>query len=79
VGLLTGKMADRDEAQKQGRGVRVDSIYVGSARHFERMNEAIARWGLHPIVDRTFPFEAAARAYRHLESGAHFGKIVITL
>lgn len=79
VGLLTGKMADREEAQKQRRDVRVGSVYVGSARHFERMNEAIARWDLHPIVDRTFPFEAAARAYRHLESGAHFGKIAITL
>jgi NADPH:quinone reductase-like Zn-dependent oxidoreductase len=79
VGLLSGEMADREAAQKSGGGVRVDSIYVGSARHFDRMNEAIARWGLKPIVDRTFPFEAAGRAYRHLESGAHFGKVVITL
>jgi NADPH:quinone reductase-like Zn-dependent oxidoreductase len=52
---------------------------VGSARHFERMNEAIARWELQPIIDRTFPFDAAARAYRYLESGAHFGKLVITI
>jgi NADPH:quinone reductase-like Zn-dependent oxidoreductase len=79
VGLLSGEMADREAAQKSGGGVRVDSIYVGSARHFDRMNEAIARWGLKPNVDRTFPFEAAGRAYRHLESGAHFGKVVITL
>jgi len=79
VGLLTGKLGDRDEARKNERGVRVDSVYVGSARHFERMNEAIARSGLKPVIDRTFPFEAAARAFRHLESGAHFGKIVITL
>jgi NADPH:quinone reductase-like Zn-dependent oxidoreductase len=78
VGLLGGEMANREAARKNGRGVRVDSIYVGSARHFERMNESIARWGLQPIIDRTFPFEAAPRAYRHLESGAHFGKVVIT-
>jgi NADPH:quinone reductase-like Zn-dependent oxidoreductase len=79
VGLLSGEMANREAAQQSGGGVRVDSVYVGSARHFDRMNEAIARWGLKPIVDRTFPFEAAGRAYRHLESGAHFGKVVITL
>lgn len=79
VGLLTGAMANREEAQRQGRGARVDAVYVGSVRHFERMNEAITQWGLQPIVDRTFPFEAADRAYRHLESGAHFGKVVITL
>jgi NADPH:quinone reductase-like Zn-dependent oxidoreductase len=79
VGLLTGNMADREEAQSLGRGVRVDSVYVGSARHFERMNDAITRWGVQPIIDRTFPFESAAAAYRHLESGAHFGKVVITI
>jgi NADPH:quinone reductase-like Zn-dependent oxidoreductase len=79
VGLLTGKMGDREAAQKQCPGARVDSVYVGSAQHFERMNEAITRWGLQPVIDRTFPFESAPRAYRHLESGAHFGKVVITL
>jgi NADPH:quinone reductase-like Zn-dependent oxidoreductase len=79
VGLLTGKMGDRDEARKNSRGVRVDSVYVGSARHFERMNDAITRMGLEPVIDRSFPFDSAARAYRHLESGAHFGKVVIAL
>lgn len=79
VGLLGGAMADREAAAKNDRNVRVDSVYVGSARHFERMNDAIARWRLQPVIDRAFPFEAAARAYRYLESGAHFGKVVITL
>ena len=32
-----------------------------------------------PIIDRTFPFESAHQAYRHLESGAHFGKVVIAI
>lgn len=79
VGLLTGRAGDRDEARNNPRGVRVESVYVGSARHFERMNEAIARSGLKPIIDCTFPFELAAEAYRHLESGAHFGKVVIRI
>lgn len=77
VGLLTGEMPSRDEAGKLRPGARVDSIYVGSARQLERMNEAIARSGLQPVIDRTFPFDAAEPAYRHLESGAHFGKVVI--
>lgn len=34
---------------------------------------------LAPRLDRTFPLEQAAAAHRHMESGAHVGKIVLTL
>jgi NADPH:quinone reductase-like Zn-dependent oxidoreductase len=79
VGLLTGKPGDAEEVRRNAAGVRVDSVYVGSVRHFERLNEVIARFGIQPVIDRTFPFASAPQAYRLLESGAHFGKIVITM
>lgn len=59
------------------KSVRVQGIYVGSREMFEAMNRAIAASGLRPVVDRVFPFEEAREALRYLESGAHFGKIVI--
>ncbi len=77
VGLLGGERGDPDAAARNDRGVRVDSVYVGSVRHFEAMDEAIARARLRPVVDRAFPFEEAREAYAHLRSGAHFGKIVV--
>lgn len=77
VGLLGGARADPDAAARNARGIRVDSVFVGSVRHFREMNEAIARGGLRPVVDRVFPFERAREAYAHLASGAHFGKIVV--
>jgi NADPH:quinone reductase-like Zn-dependent oxidoreductase len=79
VGLLTGKPGDAERAKKNERGVQVESVYVGSVRHFERLNEAIERHHIRPIVDRVFPFESAPQAYRHLASGAHFGKVVISI
>jgi NADPH:quinone reductase-like Zn-dependent oxidoreductase len=79
VGLLTGKTADQDQVNESSRRVRVDSIYVGSVRHFEHLNETIERHRIQPVIDRTFPFESASQAYRYLESGAHFGKVVITV
>ncbi len=79
VGLLGGARGDAEATARNARGVRVDSVYVGSVRHFEAMNQAIARARLHPVVDRVFPFEQARDAYQHLRSGAHFGKVVVAV
>ena len=57
----------------------IRGIFVGSREMFRAMNRAIALHELRPVVDRVFPFEAAADAYRYQESGAHFGKVVITV
>lgn len=59
------------------KGVRVQGVYVGSRRMFEEMNRAVEANLLHPVVDQVFPFEEAQAALRHLESGSHFGKVVI--
>jgi hypothetical protein len=38
-----------------GRGITLGSISVGSRADFEAMNRAIAlKYGLHPVIDRTF-------------------------
>ena len=57
--------------------IRVQGIYVGSRAIFEEMNAAIAQAGMHPVVDRVFAFQEAREALKWLESGSHFGKIVI--
>ncbi len=59
------------------KNVRVQGIFVGSRAMFEAMNRAIALHKLRPVIDRVFPFAEAAAALKHLESGAHFGKVVI--
>jgi NADPH:quinone reductase-like Zn-dependent oxidoreductase len=57
--------------------LRVQGIYVGSRAMFEEMNAAIAGARLRPVVDRVFGFAEAREAFSHMESGSHFGKIVI--
>ncbi len=44
-----------------------------------RVWPAFADGRLVPHLDRSFPLEEAAAAHRHMESGAHVGKIVLTL
>jgi putative PIG3 family NAD(P)H quinone oxidoreductase len=39
----------------------------------------IERGLVNPVIDRTFPLERAADAHRLMESGAHVGKIVLTV
>jgi NADPH:quinone reductase-like Zn-dependent oxidoreductase len=57
--------------------VRLQGIFGGSREMFEAMNRAIALHQVRPVVDRVFPIEKAREALRHIESGTHFGKIVI--
>jgi NADPH:quinone reductase-like Zn-dependent oxidoreductase len=59
--------------------VTVRGIYVGSRADFEAMNEFIAQHKLKPVVDRVFPFEQATNAFKYMDSGSHFGKVVVTL
>jgi NADPH:quinone reductase-like Zn-dependent oxidoreductase len=59
------------------RGITVRGIFVGSRRMFEDMNKAIEQHQLKPVIDRVFEFDQAVEAYKHLESGSHFGKVVI--
>ena len=57
--------------------VRLQGIFVGSRQMFEDMNRAIVLNGLKPVIDQTFPFEKAREALEYMESGSHFGKIVL--
>uniref|UniRef100_A0A832H4C2 NAD(P)-dependent alcohol dehydrogenase n=1 Tax=Oscillatoriales cyanobacterium SpSt-402 TaxID=2282168 RepID=A0A832H4C2_9CYAN len=79
IGVLTGLKGDINTALILHKHIRVQGIYVGSRTMFEEMNRAIAQAQLHPVIDRVFEFAHATAALAYLESGAHFGKIVIKI
>lgn len=78
IGGLSGR-ADAVPLGPLPRGASVTSIFVGSREDFEAMNEFLVQHQLRPVIDRVFPFDEAPEAYAYMESGAHLGKIVITL
>jgi len=77
IGVLSGISGEVQLGQILHKALSVRGIYVGSREMFHAMNEAMTTHRLEPVIDRNFPFEQAADAFRHLESGQHFGKIVI--
>lgn len=78
IGVLTGFGAPQAGLfPLLARNTRVSGIYVGSRTDFEAMNAFLAEKELHPVIDRVFPFEEAKEAFATLESGDHFGKVVI--
>jgi NADPH:quinone reductase-like Zn-dependent oxidoreductase len=59
--------------------VRLRGIYVGSRAHFEKMNRAITQHRTKPLVDEMFSFQDAPAALRRMETGQHFGKLVVRI
>jgi NADPH:quinone reductase-like Zn-dependent oxidoreductase len=79
IGVLAGGAGEVSLFPALMKNVCIQGIYVGSRTMFEDMNRAIALHKVRPVIDRVFPLEQAPDALRYMESGAHFGKIVIRL
>jgi NADPH:quinone reductase-like Zn-dependent oxidoreductase len=79
IGVLSGVEPKVGPRALLMRSVRLQGIFVGSREMFEDMNAAIAVNKIKPVVDKVFPFNEAQEALRYMESGAHFGKIVIRM
>jgi NADPH:quinone reductase-like Zn-dependent oxidoreductase len=79
VGFVAGYNATIQLRQLIGPVVRVQGIAVGSRARFEAMNRAIAANNIRPVIDSTRDISDAAAAFKHMQSGSHFGKVVVTL
>jgi NADPH:quinone reductase-like Zn-dependent oxidoreductase len=61
------------------KAVRVQGIFVGSRLMLEDLTSAVRLAKLRPVIDRIFEFEEAREALKYMESGSHFGKIVVRI
>lgn len=78
IGVLSGA-GDFDPRVILMKAVRTQGILVGSRRMFEEMNNVMEGNRLKPVIDETFAFDEAAAALEYMQSGSHFGKIVLRL
>jgi NADPH:quinone reductase-like Zn-dependent oxidoreductase len=79
VGFLAGVSSNINLINMNLKRATITGVSVGNAEDFQNMLSAISQHDLKPVIDSTYPLEKSAEAFRHLKSGAHFGKIIITI
>ena len=77
IGFVGGAEGSLNPMQVLMKGASLRGILVGNRELFRELLESIAHNKIRPVVDKVFPFEQAKEAFKYLESGAHFGKVVI--
>jgi NADPH:quinone reductase-like Zn-dependent oxidoreductase len=79
IGILAGRTAATEVFPIVTKGAAIFGIYVGSREMFENLNRALEQTGIRPVIDKVFSFESAREAYNYMQSGSHFGKVVIKI
>ena len=77
IGNLAGFSGEITVTAICGSQLRVSGIGVGSRAQQEDMIRAVESNNIKPIIDKSFPLEQLADAFRYQESGQHFGKICL--
>ncbi|MGI8640208.1 MAG: zinc-dependent alcohol dehydrogenase family protein [Pyrinomonadaceae bacterium] len=79
IGVLSGK-GEFNPTVLLMKAVKLQGIFVGSRQMFEDMNRVLCLHNhLKPVIDKTFAFEEVKDALKYMESGSHFGKIVVKI
>ncbi len=77
MGVLTGMSDEVATGLILSKNIKIQGVYVGNVETFREMNRAVNHHKMSPIVGKSFGFGQAAEALNFLDSGQHFGKVVI--
>jgi NADPH2:quinone reductase len=76
-GATTGPRAELNLAALFWKQIQVIGTTMAARAEFEAMLTVALRGDLDPVVDSVLPLADARAAHERLESGAHFGKIIL--
>lgn len=78
IGALSGQMEQMPNLFGIiGKNLTLKGITSGSRAMLAEVMALMERSNLQPVIDKSFAFEDAPKAYELLESGAHLGKVMI--
>jgi len=78
IGVLTGRSGEVPTGALMRKQARLHGLIVGNRVQQQDYVRALEATGIRPVIDSSFPLEKIADAFRHEESGRHFGKICLT-
>jgi NADPH:quinone reductase-like Zn-dependent oxidoreductase len=79
IGGVSGFGGEVNPAALLSGAKRMVGIFVGSRAMLANTIRFAQVTELKPVVDRVFPYQHAREAYHYMESGSHFGKVVIAV
>ena len=79
LGAVTGLRGELNLATLMMKRLHLVGIYVDSRASFAALIQFLECHAIRPVIDRTFGFGELPEALRYLESGAHFGKVVVSI
>ncbi len=79
IGILAGYAGPVSTVMLMAKQLRVEGITVGTRKQQLDMIRAIEATGIKPVLDKSFPLANLGDAFRHQETGKHFGKIVVEI
>ena len=79
IGVLAGTAPELNLLPVLMQQIRLQGVIVGHREHLEALCRAVAQNGLEPVVDRVFSLSETRAAFDYLASGAHFGKVCISI
>src|ERR1700760_3985877 len=79
IGVVAGNKGDTNPLTMMMKGANLQGIYVGTTKMFEDITSAIPKPKIKPVLSPIFPFDQAPKAYQHLTTATHFGKLVIPI
>jgi len=77
IGVLTGRSGEVPTGVLMRKQARLHGLIVGNRTQQQDYVRALEMTGIRPVIDSSFPLEKIADAFRHEESGRHFGKICL--
>jgi len=77
-GATRGPVSSLEVRRIFWKQIDIHGSTMGTPEDFKRML-AMYAGGLRPVIDSVFPLTDAGAAHARLESGEHFGKIVLTM
>lgn len=77
IGVLTGRGGEVPTSVLMAKQARLQGLIVGTRRQQQDYVAALEQGNIRPVLDKSFPLEQLAEAFKWQESGSHFGKIVV--